>query len=231
MTTADNVKSDLTKNGWYDHLLEVFDTRKSKHLKEFLTRSYAERRICPERGNIFRVLREMHINDVKVVIVGQDPYHGPGQANGYAFAVNKGRQAPPSLRNMAIEVGRDLGIPTPENAATLEKWASQGVLLLNSILTVDEGSPASHRGKGWEEITDCIIRTINDNRNGVVFILWGNYAKNKGKLIDRMKHAVLEAGHPSPYSCNMFFGCRHFTKANEILVRLARGAIDWSDMS
>jgi uracil-DNA glycosylase len=227
MSLADNTKESLVKNGWYEHLAETLSSEKSEQLRQFLSVSYKERIVYPAKENIFRAIRTVPLDDVKVVIIGQDPYHGPDQANGLAFAVNKGHLRPPSLINIIRELEKDLSVKIDYADTTLEGWASQGVLLLNSILTVDAGAAASHRHKGWEEITDCIIKAISDHKNGVVFLLWGNYAKAKGQLIDRMKHAILEAGHPSPFSSHLFFGCKHFSKANEHLVRLAKGAIDW----
>ncbi len=173
-------------------------------------------------------------DDVKVVILGQDPYHGEEQANGLCFAVNSGIRLPPSLKNIFKEIERDLGVqPLRSNAGKdfdgdLTRWARQGVLLLNSTLTVRASQPGSHQKKGWEEFTDAAIRALSERRDHVVFMLWGNYAKQKGAHIDRSRHLVLEAAHPSPFSVHSgFFGCRHFSKANEYLREHGLGEIDW----
>ena len=163
---------------------------------------------------------------VKVVILGQDPYHGPGQAMGLSFSVPDGMAAPPSLKNIFKEIESDLGI-VMSGRPNLEKWAEQGVLLLNSILTVRGGEAASHSGIGWQQFTDAVIRYISDNLEGVVFLLWGNYARSKKDLIDTSRHHVLEAAHPSPLARGAFFGCRHFSMTNNILLSEGRTPIDW----
>jgi len=167
-------------------------------------------------------------DEVKVVILGQDPYHGAGQANGLAFAVHTGIPLPPSLKNIFKEIESDVGI-LPLQDGDLSRWARQGVLLLNATLTVQAGSPGSHQKKGWEQFTDKAIRELSDKREGIVFMLWGNYAREKGKIIDRNKHCVLEAPHPSPFSAHTgFLGCKHFSLTNIYLKKQDKSEIDWS---
>ena len=183
--------------------------------------------IFPPENIVFNAFEQISENNLNVVIFGQDPYHGAGQANGLAFSVNKGVKIPPSLRNIFKELHSDLGIPIPEHG-DLTDWAKQGVLLLNTILTVEEGKPGSHQNIGWERFTDAIIKKISTERDGVVFILWGNYAKNKIKLIDSNKHLILQAAHPSPLSAYQgFFHCKHFSKTNNYLMKLGKKPIDW----
>ncbi len=183
--------------------------------------------IFPPENIVFNAFEKISENNLNVVIFGQDPYHGAGQANGLAFSVNKGVKIPPSLRNIFKELHSDLGIPIPEHG-DLTDWAKQGVLLLNTILTVEEGKPGSHQNIGWERFTDAIIKKISTERDGVVFILWGNYAKNKIKLIDSNKHLILQAAHPSPLSAYQgFFHCKHFSKTNSYLMKLGKKPIDW----
>jgi uracil-DNA glycosylase len=183
--------------------------------------------IYPKTKDMFRVFEMCPFGKVKVVILGQDPYHGAGQANGLCFAVNSGIALPPSLKNIFKEIESDLGYAaTPDG--DLARWAKQGVLLLNSTLTVRASQPGSHQKKGWEEFTDAAIRELSERREKIVFLLWGNYAKQKGAEIDRSKHLVLETTHPSPFSVhNGFFGCRHFSKTNEYLRAHGLGEIDW----
>ncbi|HYF66956.1 MAG TPA: uracil-DNA glycosylase, partial [Ohtaekwangia sp.] len=176
---------------------------------------------------IFRAFDSCSFEDVKVVIIGQDPYHGPGQANGLCFSVRDGVRVPPSLQNIFKEIKLDLGKPIPVSG-DLGRWADQGVLLLNATLTVRGSSPGSHQKKGWEEFTDQIIRTISDEKEHVVFLLWGAYAQKKGEVIDRKKHLVLMSPHPSPFSADRgFFGCKHFSKTNEYLRSKGLKEIDW----
>ena len=175
---------------------------------------------------IFKAFELTPVDKVKVVILGQDPYHGPGQAMGLSFSVPDGMAAPPSLKNIFKEIESDLGI-VMSGRPNLEKWAEQGVLLLNSILTVRGGEAASHSGIGWQQVTDAVIRYISDNLEGVVFLLWGNYARSKKDLIDTSRHHVLEAAHPSPLARGAFFGCRHFSMTNNILLSEGRTPIDW----
>ena len=182
--------------------------------------------IYPPGRMIFKAFELTPVDKVKVVILGQDPYHGPGQAMGLSFSVPDGMPAPPSLKNIFKEIESDLGI-VMSGRPNLEKWAEQGVLLLNSILTVRGGEAASHSGIGWQQFTDAVIRYISDNLEGVVFLLWGNYARSKKDLIDTSRHHVLEAAHPSPLARGAFFGCRHFSMTNNILLSEGRTPIDW----
>jgi uracil-DNA glycosylase len=183
--------------------------------------------IYPPGTQIFRAFELCPLPKVKVVILGQDPYHGPGQAHGLCFSVSSGMPPPPSLQNIFKELHADVGIPIPRSG-DLTPWATQGVFLLNAILTVEAHKPTSHRGKGWETFTDQVIRIISEERPAVVFLLWGQYARSKKKLIDTRRHLVLEAAHPSPYSADSgFFGCRHFSQANAFLQRHGLDPIDW----
>lgn len=197
-------------------------------LKQFLLEEKSRYRIYPPGGQIFAAFNYTPFNQVKVVILGQDPYHGPGQAHGLCFSVPDGVPKPPSLQNIFKEIQDDLGIPVP-GSGNLEKWARQGVLLINATLTVRANQPGSHQGKGWERFTDAVIRIISENKDGVVFLLWGNYAQAKEAIIDTSKHHILSAPHPSPLSASRgFFGCRHFSKTNIILTSAGKQAIDWS---
>ena len=182
--------------------------------------------VYPPGKSIFRAFDLTPVDKVKAVILGQDPYHGPGQAMGLSFSVPDGVKAPPSLKNIFREIEDDLGIKM-SGRTNLESWAEQGVLLLNSVLTVRAGQPASHGNIGWKEFTDAVIKFISYNCNGVVFLLWGNFARSKRGLIDTDRHYILEAAHPSPLAGGAFFGCRHFSKTNEILVRENKTPINW----
>ena len=182
--------------------------------------------IYPPGSLIFRAFELTPVPAVKVVILGQDPYHNPGEAMGLSFSVPDGVRMPPSLRNIFQEIEADLGLRMSGHP-NLEGWARQGVLLLNSILTVEAGKAASHRNIGWQEFTDAVIRYLSDRREGIVFLLWGNYARGKKALIDPARHYILEAAHPSPLAGGAFFGCRHFSKTNEILVREGKTPINW----
>ncbi len=186
----------------------------------------AGKRVFPSGSQIFKAFELTPVSELKVVILGQDPYHGPGQAHGLSFSVPRNMPAPPSLRNIFKEIEDDLGVRM-SGYPDLEKWARQGVLLLNAILTVRSGEAASHSKIGWEEFTDAVIRYISNNCEGVVFLLWGNFARSKSVLIDRSRHCVLEAAHPSPLARGAFFGCRHFSRANEFLASTGREPIDW----
>lgn len=186
----------------------------------------AGKKIYPPGSLIFRAFELTPVSEVKVVILGQDPYHNPGEAMGLSFSVPDGVRMPPSLRNIYQEIGQDLGIRM-SGSPNLEKWARQGVLLLNSILTVEAGKAASHRGIGWQEFTDAVIRYLSDNCSGIVFLLWGNFAKAKASLIDTSRHHVLTAAHPSPLAGGAFFGCRHFSRTNQILLSEGKTPIDW----
>lgn len=182
--------------------------------------------VFPPGKDIFRAFELTPLDKVKVVILGQDPYHGYGQAMGLSFSVPDNVPAPPSLKNIFKEIENDLGV-TMSGRPNLENWARQGVLLLNAILTVRSGAPASHSKIGWENFTDAVIRCISDNCDSVVFMLWGNFARSKRELIDAQKHLVLEAAHPSPLARGAFFGCRHFSKANSYLAEHRKDTIDW----
>lgn len=182
--------------------------------------------IFPPGGQIFKAFELCPLDKVKVVILGQDPYHGYGQAMGLSFSVPQGVEAPPSLKNIFKEIESDLGIRM-SGSPDLRPWAEQGVLLLNSVLTVRAGQPASHSRIGWQTFTDAVIKTISDRCEGVVFLLWGNYARSKAVLVDKSRHHVLEAPHPSPLAKGAFFGCRHFSATNEILAAEGKSPIDW----
>lgn len=182
--------------------------------------------IFPPGGQIFKAFELCPLDKVKVVILGQDPYHGYGQAMGLSFSVPQGVEAPPSLKNIFKEIESDLGIKM-SGSPDLRPWAEQGVLLLNSVLTVRAGQPASHSRIGWQTFTDAVIKTISDRCEGVVFLLWGNYARSKAVLVDKSRHHVLEAPHPSPLARGAFFGCRHFSATNEILAAEGKSPVDW----
>jgi uracil-DNA glycosylase len=186
----------------------------------------AGKKIFPPGGQIFHAFELTPVSQLKVVILGQDPYHGLGQAHGLSFSVPEGVPAPPSLKNIFKEIESDMGV-NMSGYPNLENWARQGVLLLNAVLTVRSGEAASHSKIGWEEFTDAVIRYISDNCEGVVFMLWGNFARSKSGLIDRTRHCVLEAAHPSPLARGAFFGCRHFSRANGYLASCGKQPIDW----
>ena len=215
-------------NSWKEILLDEFNKLYFAKLKDFLVEEKAKYRVYPPGPLIFNAFNITPFNAVKVVIIGQDPYHGPGQAHGLCFSVPAGIKLPPSLVNIFKEIGNDLGLPYP-NHGNLEYWAMQGVLLLNATLTVRANQAGSHQGKGWEEFTNSVIHKISEQKEKVVFLLWGKYAQNKASLIDKSKHQILEAPHPSPLSAYAgFFGCRHFSKANHLLRESGLGDIDWS---
>lgn len=198
-----------------------------KKLHDYIDNEYKTKTIFPPRKNIFFALENTPYEKVKVVILGQDPYHGEGEAHGMCFSVNKGIKIPPSLVNIYKELNRDLGCKIPNNGYLL-KWARQGVLLLNSVLTVQKDMPASHQNKGWEIFTDKVIEELNKKDTPVVFLLWGNFAKSKKDLITNPKHLVLTSSHPSPFSVKYGFeGCSHFSKTNEFLKRNGMSEIDW----
>ncbi|GAK68911.1 uracil-DNA glycosylase [Agrobacterium rubi TR3 = NBRC 13261] len=213
---------------WKRALSTEFASPYMQKLKDFLlAEKNAGKHIFPKGGEYFRALDLTPLDEVKVVILGQDPYHGAGQAHGLCFSVQPGVRIPPSLVNIYKELQSDLGI-TPVSHGFLESWAKQGVLLLNSVLTVEEARAASHQGQGWEKFTDTIIRTVNDECDGVVFLLWGSYAQKKASFVDQAKHLVLKSPHPSPLSAhNGFFGNHHFSKANDFLKSRGREPIDW----
>jgi len=212
---------------WKEQLKEEFEKPSFKELAEFVRAAYVSKTVFPPPKCVFNALDAVAFEDVRVVILGQDPYHGPGQAHGLCFSVPEGVPKPPSLQNIFKEIHQDLGLPIPASG-NLDHWAKQGVLLLNATLTVEAGQAGSHQGKGWEEFTDAIIRKLSEKREGLVFLLWGAYAQKKGAHIDRTKHLVLTAPHPSPLSAhNGFFGCRHFSKTNEYLVAHGGAPIAW----
>jgi len=212
---------------WKEVLKEEFEKQYFKELKEFLVEEKAKHAIYPPGSLIFNAFRLTGFDHVKVVLLGQDPYHGPGQAHGLCFSVPQGIAPPPSLVNIFKEVERDLGIPVSASGC-LEKWARQGVLLLNATLTVRAHQPGSHQRKGWETFTNAVISKLSEKRAGLIFLLWGRFAQEKEALIDSNRHYILKAAHPSPFSAyNGFFGCRHFSKANEILSKHGIDEIDW----
>ena len=213
---------------WKEQLIEEFNQPYFESLKKFLVEEKNSRIVYPPGNRIFAAFDRTPFEKVKVVILGQDPYHGKGQAHGLCFSVPPGIASPPSLVNIFKELHNDLGIPVP-NHGSLESWADQGVLLLNATLTVRANQAGSHQNKGWENFTDAVIRKLSDDRQGIVFILWGRYAQAKEFLIDTSRHHVLKAAHPSPFSAHSgFFGCRHFSKTNEILQDQGIEPIDWS---
>jgi len=212
---------------WKEHLQTEFDKPYFKSLTDFVKEEYARGTVYPPGRFIFNAFDLCPFDKVKVVIIGQDPYHEPGQAHGLCFSVQEGVQFPPSLRNIFKEISDDLGKPVPVNG-DLTRWARQGVLLLNATLTVRAGMAGSHQGKGWEEFTDAVIRELNASRDGLVFILWGSYAKKKGAVIDRSRHLVLSSAHPSPLSAyNGFFGNHHFSLTNKWLTDHGETPIEW----
>ena len=214
-------------NSWDNILKGEFQKDYYLKLREFLKSEYSRYVIYPNMYDIFNALKYTSYEDVKVVILGQDPYHGKGQAHGLCFSVQDGIPFPPSLKNIFLELKNDLEIDIPKSG-NLSKWAHQGVLLLNTVLTVREGLAGSHQNKGWEIFTDTIIEKLNDRVEPIVFVLWGNFAKNKKKLITNRNHIILEAAHPSPLSAyNGFFGCKHFSKINNILKENNQTVIDW----
>jgi len=216
---------------WAKHLSGEFEQTYFNELTDFVKKEYQEGKVYPAPKNIFRAFNLCPFDKVKVVILGQDPYHGDGQANGLAFAVDEGTRVPPSLQNMFKEIDSDLAcvsLTYTERSGDLSRWAKQGVLLLNATLTVRAHQAGSHQEKGWEQFTDAVIRALSLERAGLVFMLWGNYAKLKGAHVDRNKHLVLEAPHPSPFSAHSgFFGSKHFSKANEYLISHHATPIDW----
>ena len=214
-------------NSWDEILKEEFEKEYYLKLREFLKSEYKAHTIYPDMNDIFNSLKYADYNNLKAVIIGQDPYHEPGQAHGLAFSVQRGTPIPPSLQNIYKELQSDLGI-APASHGELTSWAKQGVLLLNNALTVRRGQANSHRGKGWEQLTDAIIKKVNEKPEPVVYILWGANAREKTKLINNSNHLVLTSAHPSPLSAhNGFFGCKHFSKANEFLRSKGVGEIDW----
>lgn len=214
------------ESSWKKLLQSEFDQEYWSVLTSYVRAEYQRKKVYPPPKQIFRAFELCPFEKVKVVIVGQDPYHGADQANGLSFAVNDGITLPPSLNNIYKEISQDLQI-TPEASGDLSRWARQGVLMLNSVLTVAAKTPASHKGKGWEQFTDSVIQSINDNKQYVVYMLWGKYAQSKGENIDRSNNLVLTSGHPSPYSANLFFNHHHFSQCNAYLEKHGKTAIDW----
>ncbi len=214
-------------SSWKSKLESEFQKPYFDKLSQFVKEEYQTQVIYPPGKEIFRAFDCAHFDHLKVVIIGQDPYHGPGQANGLCFSVSEGVTMPPSLKNIFKEIYSDLGKPIPKSGE-LERWANQGVLLLNATLTVRASAPGSHQKKGWETFTDAVIKEISDQKNNMVFLLWGAYAQKKGEIIDRNKHLVLMSAHPSPFSADRgFFGCKHFSKTNEYLKSKGLKEIDW----
>ncbi len=223
---AHNVKLN---DSWKKVLIDEFDKDYMVRLREFLRQEKQQGKVIFPRGDeYFKAFDTTPFEKVKVVILGQDPYHGPRQAHGLCFSVQKGVAFPPSLLNIFKEIHADLGLPMPTHGC-LTHWAEQGVLLLNSVLTVEQGRAAAHQGKGWEQFTDRVIRELAEQREGVVFMLWGSYAIKKGQFIDRKRHLVLTAPHPSPLSAHRgFLGCKHFSQANAFLQSRGEKPIDWT---
>ena len=212
---------------WLAVLGDELETPHMTELRSFLVAEVSGgRRFYPPADRVFNAMELTPFEDVRVVILGQDPYHGAGQAMGLCFSVPQGVPLPPSLRNIYEELSTDLGVPRP-TTGDLTPWAERGVLLLNAVLTVSPGKPASHAGKGWEQFTDRAITELSTRRDGIVFLLWGKYAQDKGSKVDTSRHHVLTARHPSPYSVSGFFGCRHFSKANALLESNGGTVIDW----
>ncbi len=212
---------------WKMHLGDEFAKPYMQALREFLLLEKAAGKVIYPKGkDIFNALNTTPFEKVRVVILGQDPYHGPNQAHGLCFSVQEGVAMPPSLKNIYKELKQDLGVVAPSHGS-LVAWAQQGVLLLNSVLTVEAEHAASHQGKGWEQFTDKVVEVLNREREHLVFILWGAYAKKKGAIVDRSRHLVLEAAHPSPLSVTKFLGCRHFSRANQYLESQGLAPIEW----
>lgn len=216
------------EESWKKHLQQEFEKPYFSTLIEFVKTEYASQVIYPPGKLIFNAFDKCSFNNTKVVILGQDPYHGVNQANGLSFSVNDGIASPPSLQNIFKEIKDDLDIPIPRSG-NLERWANQGVLLLNSTLTVRAGEAGSHQKKGWETFTDAVIKCVSEEKEHVVFMLWGKYAQDKGKVIDESKHLVLKAKHPSPMAANYggWFGTKHFSQANKYLINKGLEPIQW----
>jgi len=220
-------KSPQIETGWLNALKDEFSKDYFLKLKTFLKEEKSQYKLFPAGSQIFEAFNLTPYNKVKVVILGQDPYHGAGQAHGLSFSVPDGVRPPPSLVNIFKELHSDIGMEIPKTG-NLTPWAKQGVLLLNATLTVREGQAGSHQNKGWELFTDAVIKKLSDEKTGLIFLLWGNYAKQKGALIDTAKHHVLTAPHPSPLARGGFFGCKHFSKTNKILEKEGKKPIDWT---
>lgn len=216
------------ESSWKEVLSSEFEKPYFNNLIDFVKTEYAQNTCYPKGNHIFSAFDHCPFDKVKVVILGQDPYHGPGQANGLCFSVSDGVPNPPSLQNIFREIQTDLNKPFPPTG-NLERWADQGVLLLNAVLTVRKGEANSHQGKGWEAFTDAVIQKISEEKKDIVFLLWGGFAKKKGARVDKAKHLVLETGHPSPLSANKghWFGNKHFSKTNTFLAEKGKGQIEW----
>lgn len=213
---------------WYDVLKDEFEKPYFEEIRSYLVQEYKQGyQVYPPGKLIFNAFNSTPFDKVKVVILGQDPYHGPGQAMGLSFSVPKGVAVPSSLKNIYKELKQDLGVPVPDHG-DLTKWAEQGVFLLNAMLTVRHKLPGSHAKIGWQRFTDTVIQTLSDRRENLVFLLWGNFAKSKKGLINEMKHYVLESAHPSPLAGNRFFGNHHFSTANRLLEEHGVGEVDWN---
>ena len=218
----------LIEDSWKIVLSDEFNEPYFASLKQFLVEEKKRFRVFPPGSLIFNAFAHTPLEQVKVVVIGQDPYHGFGQAHGLCFSVPEGVPPPPSLTNILKEIKADLGLAAPAHG-NLTRWADQGVLLLNAMLTVRENQAGSHQGKGWEQFTDAAIRALSEKREGLIFLLWGNYAIAKRALIDSSKHFILTASHPSPLSASRgFFGCRHFSQVNALLNQMGKEEIDWS---
>ena len=223
----EEIKKPTLAPEWAKILDPLFAKSWYQDLRNVVANEYETKTVFPAPKDVFRPLKEIDYSNVRVVILGQDPYHGKGQATGMAFAVPKSMPRPPTLRNILKEVSMDCGKEVPSFESELSGWTAQGVLLLNSVLTVEESSPGSHARLGWQKITDAVIKALSDRKEPVAFMLWGIFSRSKSMLIDRKRHLILEAGHPSPHSIKFFHGCQHFTKANEFLRKIGRPQISW----
>lgn len=212
---------------WKEVLQSEFDKPYFEQLTNFVKQEYAAGQVFPSGVNIFRAFDKCPLESLKVVIIGQDPYHGDGQANGLCFSVNDGVRFPPSLQNIFQEIRDDVGVPVPASG-NLDRWAEQGVLLLNSVLTVRAHLAASHAGKGWEQFTDAVVKIISERKKNLVYMLWGSYAQRKGGVVDARENLILKSVHPSPLSAYRgFFGCKHFSQANSYLQSVGKRPIEW----
>ena len=218
---------ELLPSAWRERVEPLLDPEATRRLGEFVAAEYAAGPVYPPLPDLFNAFRLCSPDDARVLILGQDPYHGPGQAHGLSFSVRAGVRVPPSLRNIFKELRDDLGLPMPASG-DLTPWARRGVLLLNAVLTVRAGTSGSHAGKGWEEFTDAVIRALDAKDKRVVFVLWGAYARKKARLVTGPQHTVIESAHPSPLSAKKFFGTRPFSAVNKALVDAGQPEIDWS---
>lgn len=217
----------IFRNDWADLLQSELEQEYYQELRRYLAQEYKTKKIYPDMHDIFNALHHTSYENTKVVIIGQDPYHGPGQAHGLSFSVQKGVRIPPSLQNIYKELQTDLGCAIPEHGS-LVKWAEQGVLMLNTVLTVQAGNANSHQGKGWEQFTDRIIELLNRRERPLVFILWGKHAQDKAAYIDRNRHCIIASAHPSPFAAHRgFFGSRPFSRTNDFLQSIGSPLIDW----